>query len=65
VLKKLEGRLTEEEIAMIKGMSDKIVAKMIHNPMMELRKSCQDDETRKITNDTVKKLFDLDDVDEH
>jgi glutamyl-tRNA reductase len=61
VLKKLEDKLTDKELDMILTMSTRIKNKLIHDPIMELKKSALNDETRDITNQTVRKLYKLED----
>ena len=42
-------------------MSKLIVNKMLHNPMVQLRKASEDNMTREMTNHTAKYLFNLND----
>jgi glutamyl-tRNA reductase len=42
-------------------MSKRITAKMMHDPVMELKKSALDDENREITKNTVNRLYNFED----
>lgn len=64
VISKLKDKLTQKELDLISQMSQKIINKMVHDPIMELKKSATNDKTRNITNETVKRLYKLDNENE-